>query len=418
MLVLAIILALGYFFVLPYINMSDKTPRGEGSPIGAEWAGMDDDIRNFPQIIETDADEVSSLQDMMKQWYQNGAPCSASHVLNVLLIGEDTRGDELLEEDTRADSAIIVSVNIDTQTVTMTSILRDTYAYWQVTPGNEETGVYEKINASMALDGCSVETYISTIENLYKIDIDNYVIVNFDCFAKIIDELGGVTINMTSAEINEINNHPYRYGDIGEVYIEKTFEGNEGEVDLDGAQALAYCRIRKLDSDNQRAERQKTCLNQMLVKAKEASNTELLKVVNTLAPYVKTGFSTKELLSITKYALSNDWMQFNIQSTTVPHYRINERGAGGTYYGFWCWKSDYPADAYYLQTILYGETGITLAQNRVDIIRCREKGYFDDGVLSCLASGQSIYNLDYNVPTTYETTLFSGDEEEETTSAD
>lgn len=411
-LIIAIIVAAGYYFLLPYLNMSDRVDRGENSPINTEWTGMKDDVRNFPEIEETDAGDLASLQDMIKTWYQNGAPCSASHVLNVLLIGEDTRGTDILEEETRADSAIIVSVNIDTETITMASILRDAYAYWQVTPGDEETGDFGKINGSMAMENCTIETYIDTIEHLYKIDIDNYVIVNFDCFASIIDELGGVTIEMTSAEINEINNNPYTYGDIGDVYIEKTFDGNEGEVDLDGKQALAYCRIRHLDSDNMRAERQKKCLNQMFLKVKDASNTELLKLANTLAPYVKTGFTTKEITQIARYALSNDWKEFDVRSATVPFNRINEKGAGGVYFGAWCWKADYPADAYFMQTLLYGESSITLAQNRVDVLKCREKGYFSDGLSSILAAGNSIYNLQYGEVTTYDVTSMNDEEDE------
>ncbi len=413
-LIIAIIAAAGYYFLLPYLNMSEDVDRDNG-PISSEWSGMKEDIKNFPPIEEDDAGDLASLQDMIKTWYQNGEPCSATHVLNVLLIGEDTRGTDILDEETRADSAIIVSVNIDTQTVTMTSILRDAYAYWQTTPGDEETGAFGKINGSMAMENCSIETYIDTIEHLYKIDIDNYVIVNFDCFASIIDELGGVTISMTSAEINEINNNPYTYGDIGDVYIEKTFDGNEGEVELDGKQALAYCRIRHLDSDNMRAERQKACLNQMFLKVKDASNAELLKLSSTLAPYVKTGFTTKEITQIAKYALSNDWKEFNIQSATVPYNRINESGAGGVYFGAWCWKADFPADAYFLQTIIYGQSSITLAQNRVDILKCREKGYFSDGLPSILAAGNSIYNLQYGEVTTFE--IDSMNEEEETTTS-
>ncbi len=369
----------------------------------SQWTGMDKLVENFDPINETEADELSSLQDMIKTWYSNGSPCSSSHVLNVMLIGEDTRGDEILDEGTRADSAIIVSVNIDTKQITLTSILRDTYAFWQKEKGNEQTGQFGKINGAMSIG--DVHTYIECVESLYKIDIDNYVIVNFDSFEDIIDSLGGVTLELTEREINEINNHPKRYGN---VTIEKTFEGSSGKLKLTGKQALAYCRIRKLDSDNKRADRQKTCLIEIFEETKDASTSKMIKVVNALLPYVKTGFSKGDVVKIAKYALSQNWLDFDIQMNTIPNARINEKGAGGIFYGAWCWKSDFPQDAYNLQMLLYGKSNITLAHKRVDVLKCAEKGFFKDGTAPVW---ETITNNNYGETTTLESTT----KEEETT---
>lgn len=391
-------------------NMTDDKPATEERQ--DEWTGMDTLIENFPEIHETEASQLSSLKDMIRTWYYNGAPSSSSHTLNVLFIGEDTRGEEILEEDTRADSAIIVSVNIDTRQITLTSVLRDTYAYWENTPGDESTGEFGKINAAM-LGG--VDTYINAVERLYKIDIDNYVIVNFDSFEKIIDALGGITLELTSAEINEINNPKDSYGNpkpwrYGGVTIEKTFEGDSGEIKLTGEQALAYCRIRYIDSDNARADRQKTCLMQIFEDVQDSSTVTLIKVVNALLPYVNTGFSNSQVLSIAKYALSQGWLGYEVKTTNVPFARINERGAGGEYYGAWCWKADFPQDAHYLQTLIYGKSPIILAQERVDILRCNEYGFYNETLVPCYAV---IYNERYGEATTYEAPA----EEEESTTA-
>jgi len=141
------------------------------------WQGMDKLVEEFSPIDETEATQLASLKDMIKTWYYNGKPCSSTHVLNVLLIGEDTRGEEILDEGTRADSAIIVSVNIDTGVITLTSILRDAYTYWETTEGDESTGQFGKINGAMSTG--DINAYINCVENMYKIRIDNYVIVNF-----------------------------------------------------------------------------------------------------------------------------------------------------------------------------------------------------------------------------------------------
>lgn len=382
-----------------------SVPQPNNNSQSEEWSGMNVLNENFPAIEETDASQLSSLQDMIKTWYYNGEPCSSSHVLNVLLIGEDTRGEEILDDETRADAAIIASVNVDTKQITLTSVLRDTYGFWENEKGNDSTAQFGKINGAMSIG--DINAYIRCVENLYKINIDNYVIVNFDSFESIIDTVGGVTLEITSAEINEINNHQVRYG---YVTIEKDFEGSSGEMKLTGEQALAYCRIRKLDSDNMRADRQKKCLIEMFEQVKGSSTTNLLKVANTMIDYVKTGFSGDEILSIAKYALSEGWMNYEIVMNTIPNSRINERGSGGVYYGEWIWKSDFPQDAYNLQMLLYGKSSITLAQTRVDVLRCELYGFYSEGYAPTYAT---IYNENYGELTTLVTTT---KEDEETSS--
>lgn len=331
-------------------------------------------VESFDPIEETDASEIASLQDMIRKWYYNGTPCSSTHVYNVLLVGEDTRGKDVLDKGTRADSAIIASVNVDTKQITLTSVLRDAYTYFETKPGDESTGTFDKINAAMSKG--DIDAYINCVERMYKINIDNYVIINFDAFESVIDELGGVTLELTSKEIREINNHPGTYGN---VTIEKTFEGTKGKIKLNGKQALAYCRIRHIDSDNARADRQKTTLMEIFSKVKGSSKTEMIRVVKKLLPYTKMDMGMDTVLNIASDAFSQGWMNYAIKMTSVPNYRINEKLAGGKYFGAWMWKSDFPQDAYYLQYVLYGKSSITLAKTRVDVLKCKEKGFFDEG---------------------------------------
>jgi LCP family protein required for cell wall assembly len=408
-LIILLILIIGagvfaYFWVNNALDTIKNNSESTVATTESQWSGMNELVEVFDPINETEATQLSSLQDMIKTWYYNGSPVSSSHVLNVMLIGEDTRGEEILDEDTRADAAILVSINIDTKQITLTSILRDTYTYWETTKGDESTGQFGKINGAMSTG--DINAYINCVENMYKINVDNYVIVNFDSFESIIDSLGGVTLELTSAEINEINNHQKRYGN---VTIEKTFDGNSGKIKLTGKQALAYCRIRKLDSDNARADRQKTCLVEIFDEAKDSSSVKLLKVINSLVPYVKTGFSTSDIVQIAKYAFSQGWLDFDVQMTTVPESRIEESGAGGIYYGAWCWKSDFPQDAYNLQMKIYGKSNITLARIRVDVLNCRETGFYSEGNSATTAT---IVNNNYGEVTTLPETTTEQDEEE------
>ncbi len=393
-LIVVIAVAVGAIFAN---DMLDKIIKNGGNTVATTeepWQGMDKLIKDFAPIDETEATQLSSLKDMIKSWYYNGKPCSSTHVLNVLFIGEDTRGSEILDEGTRADSAIIVSVNIDTKVVTLTSVLRDAYTYWETKEGDESTGQFGKVNGAMSTG--DINAYINCIENMYKIKIDNYAIVNFDSFETIVDTLGGVTLTLTQAEIDEINNHQIRYG---HVTIEKTFEGDKGKMKLTGKQALAYCRIRKLDSDNMRADRQKTCISEIFKQTRKASKVRLIRIIKKLIPYVNTNFGKNEILKIAKYAMSQGWLDFDIYMQTMPEQNLK----GGMGYGAWIWKCDFPADAYNLQYIIYGESNITLAHIRPNTATCPEEGFFEDGD-AAMDLQYTISNTNYGEVTVVETT--------------
>ncbi len=355
---LVMIIAAGVFALLYANNMLNKVTddkNGEDYSMSTYYDGMDFLKEDFPSIKEASAGEVYSYAEYLKQWYQNGDPVSSTHVLNILLIGEDTR-EEKISDTSRADSAIIASINIDTKEIHLTSVLRDLYVYFEV----DGKGQYGKINAAASMGG--MKCYINAIERYYKIAINNYAVVNFNSFPKIIDELGGVTIKITSAEINEINNHPKTYGG---VTIKQTFDGTEGKMLLNGKQALAYCRIRHIDSDGARANRQKTVLNALLKKMSNGGTVDTVKTVNALADYVYTGYSKKELISIGNTALKDGWLDFSMKTKNVP---AEENCAGGQKFSAapnnWIWLADIPKDAYELQMEIYGKSNIELSDDR------------------------------------------------------
>ncbi|MGN0522121.1 MAG: LCP family protein [Eubacterium sp.] len=326
------------------------------------YDGMDFLQEDFPAIEELSANEIAGYKEYLKQWYQNGDPVSSTHVLNVLLIGQDTREEEI-SNASRADSGIIASINIDTQQITLTSVLRDMYVYYEV----DGVGTYGKINESAANGG--IKTYINTVERYFKVSIDNYVIVNFASFPKIVDAQGGVEIPLTAAEVYEVNNHQARYAN---TTLPDAVMGEDGEYEkvlLNGKQALAYCRIRYIDSDNARADRQKTVLLELFKKMKGAGTVDTVKVVNSLIDYVSTGYSKKEIISIGNTALKDGWLSFETVTTTVPDM---ENAKGGQKFavapGNWIWKVDFPKDAQELQNKIYGKSNIELNENRADYV--------------------------------------------------
>lgn len=361
--ILIALIIIAVVFAVVYANglLNKITDKPEADPyeMVTYYDGMDFLQEDFPTIEEMSAAEVYSYKEYLKQWYKNGDPVSSTHILNVLLIGEDTR-DENISDASRADSAIIASINVDTNEIHLTSILRDLYVYYEI-DGEEH---YGKINESASLGGMSC--YIKTLERYYKIAINNYAVVNFASFPKIIDALDGVNIKITSQEINEINNHPKRYGN---VTITQTFDGSEGTMKLNGKQALAYCRIRKIDSDGARANRQKTVLTALLKKMKSSGTIDTVKVVNQLASYVYTGYDKKELISIGNTAIKDGWLNYEIKTENVPR---TENCKGGQNFSVapnnWIWLADIPKDAYELQMNIYGKSNIKLNDNRPDYI--------------------------------------------------
>lgn len=364
--VLVILIAAAGAFAFYYVNnmLNSVTNGPEEKPYKATeyYDGMDFLQEDFPTINEQSAGDVYSYKEYLKYWYQNGDPVRSSHVLNILLIGEDTR-EETISDTSRADSAIIASINVDTGKIHLTSILRDLFVYYEV---NGE-GHYGKINESASMGG--MNTYITTLERYYKISIDNYAVVNFASFPKIIDALGGVEVALTNAEVYEVNSHPVRYAHATLPEAQFDAEGNPAKVKLAGEQALAYCRIRKIDSDNARADRQKTVLHALFDKMKGSGTLDAVKVVNQLSQYTKTGYTKKELISIGNLALRDGWLGYKIETANVP---APENCKGGQKFsvapGNWIWLADIPKDANELQTLIYGKSNIQLSENRPDYI--------------------------------------------------
>ena len=216
------------------------------------------------------------------------------NVINVLLIGSDTSG----STRARSDSMILVSLHKNTNSIYLTSFMRDLYV--QIPGGYSDN----RINASYRFGGASLLD--ATIEKNFGITIDGNVEVNFTQFAKIIDILGGVDVTMTSKEAAYMRDH-WGYPSI-----------QEGANHLNGSQALAYCRIRKIDSDHKRTERQRKVLIALAQKAKSMSVSQVLDLINQVLPYVKTDLSDSQIVTYASTGLSMLAGGSGIQSGKVP----------------------------------------------------------------------------------------------------
>ena len=209
---------------------------------------------------------------------------SDKNVRNILLIGCD----EASGGSSRSDSIMIASVNKSTGKITICSILRDTHLY---IPGKREA----KVNSAYAWGGANL--LIQTIEHNFGIRIDDYATVNFEMFTALVDGLGGVDVEVTEDEADYINNR-HKYG-----YEKKpdAFESGES-VHLNGYQALWYSRIRKLDSDFMRTQRQRKVISAIASKIKNQINPigafGLISTAKEVAPYIETTLSNSDFWSL------------------------------------------------------------------------------------------------------------------------
>ncbi len=195
--------------------------------------------------------------------------------LNIALFGVDARYGEL-EGGVQSDCIIIVSINKETKEVRMASVYRDTYARCYDGDGDAYFG---KINSAYNRGGALAA--VKTLNANFDLNIKDYVSINFDGIADIIDLMGGIDINMTAKEAEYVNGYINSYfNEIGnkKEMFKHDIPVQAGTHHLTGIQATAYCRIRataiyfedgtSLNNDFGRAARQRLVINKMVDKAK------------------------------------------------------------------------------------------------------------------------------------------------------
>ncbi|MBQ7584328.1 MAG: LCP family protein [Lachnospiraceae bacterium] len=209
---------------------------------------------------------------------------------NVALFGVDAGG-------TRSDTIIIASINTTTYEVKMCSVYRDTY----LNIDSMENPVYNKANSAYSKGG--PEQAIRMLNMNLDMNVDDFVTVDFDALEDIIDDLGGVEIDVQAEEVDYINDYQFSIvmdlggPNEGKIKNPRNFIAvtEPGLQTLNGLQATAYCRIRyTAGSDFRRTERQREVINQIVQKAKKAPITKLNKILDDVLPQITTSFSAAE----------------------------------------------------------------------------------------------------------------------------
>ena len=209
-------------------------------------------------------------------------------VVNILLIGQDRRPGQGRQ---RSDAMILCTINKDQKTLTMTSFLRDTYVMLPEYNGQKYGG--NRLNVPYAVGG--MEMLDQCLLDNFGVVVDHNIEVDFSGFEKIVNALGGVDIELTATEAAWI-------GGVG-----------SGMNRLNGEKALEYSRIRKLDSDFGRANRQRKVLMAMMERARNLSLNELRELTDTIFPMLTTDMSNGDII---KYVMDFFPLLMDLQITT------------------------------------------------------------------------------------------------------
>ena len=289
------------------------------------------DIADLPDAPE-DVDASGGIETLEGDIYHD------NNVVNILLLGTDERTDEF-NENARADAIMVMSLNTKEHTIKLISIER---GIGVPVPGRND----DWITHTFRYGGAALT--MQTVRDCFKLDVERYVRVNFNVVSKAIDKIGGVDIELTQAEAEHLNSAKKNYYESGSD-IQTVRAGTNH---LNGDTAMAYARIRKIDSDWKRIERQRTVIQAAINQVKNSDIFTLNALADAILPMVQTNLTkaeiTRLMLEVPAFLSEGSKME----QMTIPTYET-------------CWNSvgvdgrkmigvDFEANAQILKEFFYG----------------------------------------------------------------
>ena len=249
------------------------------------------------QIDTTDKKEIDvsdAVTEVMEDKYTT-----------IALFGLDTRDkvDMTKKGSAHSDAIIIASINNESKEVKLVSVYRD--AFLETATDNPSN---IKVTETYMLGGpiCSIETLNKNMD----LNITDYVSVDFKALSNAIDALGGVTINVKEKELNNLNNNLEEQVEVTGIPSQGVW--SSGEQVLNGMQAIAYARIRKVGHDDfERTQRQRAVVSAMIAKAKESDLSTIKKVIEEVFPLIATNMTKTQMLK-----LASDMFDYSLGDNT------------------------------------------------------------------------------------------------------
>lgn len=234
------------------------------------------------------------------QAVQGLEPLSGNGIQNILLIGADNSG--------IGDTNILVTINRNTGKIHLTSFMRAMYVN---IPGR----TWHMLNHAYAWGGPKLT--MQTIEDNFRVKVDDYAVVSFSNFTQVINAVGGVDITLTAAEAEYLTNEGYPC--------------EAGTQRLNGSYALAYCRIRYIDSDFKRTNRQRDVIEAVLRSAMQMNPADMYALAGELAGMVNTSLTTAEILQLATEAPK--LLGYKIDQKMLPVENDTSNGQAGNFSG-------------------------------------------------------------------------------------
>lgn len=228
----------------------------------------------------------------------------SDEVLNILLIGTDERS-KTFSTNARSDSMILVSINKTANTVKLVSLERGMGV--PVLEGEYE-GQYDWLTHIFRYGGAELLT--RTVEECFRVEVDSYVRVNFTTVTQVVDAIGGIDIEMDSAEAGALNQSVTCVRNLNHPQL------HEGLNHINGEVALSLARLRRIDSDWQRVERQRRVILAAVDALKGSSLKELNGLLDQVLPLIQTDMTMLEIADLMLYA--PNFLSASFDQMTIP----------------------------------------------------------------------------------------------------
>ena len=347
LLVIAIVLLLAIISAFAYYKYKLSLLQRPGDLIDNTGESTDPIETN-----ELENADIDNLINDLPEDQQNIAPVPPeidlyqdTKIYNILLIGTDERSKNF-NTNARGDSCMLLSLNTKDSSMRLVSFERGIGV--PVLEGQYKDS-YDWLTHIFRYGGADL--MMRTIRECFKVDVDYYVRVNFATFKEGINAVGGIDIELSSAEANYINN------DVGYNGVSK------GQNHLNGEQALSYARCRQIDSDWHRIERQRNVVQAAMNQMKSLNAFELNSALDKLLPLVLTNMPDS---MITKLLLAAP----NFQGKTAQQMTIPVKGTYGGMKGLGgrsLFSVDFNENSRLLRDFLYPDAEVKTALNTQSI---------------------------------------------------
>lgn len=265
--VLVLLIVLGMLYVWQALNKIEKEPANIQGDTSTDMSNNEDEL-------------AEDTVEIMKG-YEDVALFGVDNYFN----GHADSGN--------SDVIMIASINNDTKEVKLVSVYRDTFLDTDI--GRDTSPNFHKSNRAFALGGATQSC--NMLNASLDLDIEHYITVDFKVVTDVVNMLGGVDIDVDSAELKYINHHiDTTARATGDTPVHLTSTGLQT---LNGTQATAYARIRSTaGSDFKRAERQREVINEIVKKAKKSDLATINAIINQVFPEISTNYTNMDILRL------------------------------------------------------------------------------------------------------------------------